>query len=118
MSTTVIRCALPNGRSSCSRSPRFPGNLFPAREFDESPTLSRRGRGGDDADAELLQLLVVDAGGRARQRVQAGLRLREGDDLADVLLAREARHQPVDAERETAVRRGAVAERGEEEAEA
>ena len=45
------------------------------------------------------------------------LGLREGDDLADVLLAGEDRHQPVDAEREAAVRRGAVLERVEEEAE-
>ncbi len=45
------------------------------------------------------------------------LRLREGDDLADVLLARQDRHQAVDAEREPAVGRRAVVERVEQEPE-
>ena len=45
------------------------------------------------------------------------LRLREGDHLADVLLAGEDRDQAVETEREPAVRRRAVLERVEEEAE-
>ena len=49
--------------------------------------------------------------GACGHRVDAGLRLGEGDDLADVLLAGEDRHEAVDAEGEAAVRRGAVAER-------
>ena len=49
--------------------------------------------------------------GRAGHRVDARLRLREGDDLADVLLAGEDGDEPVDAEGEAAVGRGAVAER-------
>ena len=61
---------------------------------------------------------VVDRGGGVGHRVDARLGLREGDDLADVLLAGEDRHQAVDAEGEAAVGRGAVAERREEEPEA
>ena len=56
----------------------------------------------------------ADAGmiGRgAGQRVQAGLRLRERDDLADVLLTGQDRDKTVDAEREPAVRRRTVGER-------
>jgi hypothetical protein len=41
-----------------------------------------------------------DALGRAGHQVGARLGLGKGDDLADVLLAREDRHQPVDAEGE------------------
>ena len=56
-------------------------------------------------------------GRRAGERIGARLGLREGDDLADVLLAGEQRHQAVDAEGEAGVGRGAVAEGVEQEAE-
>ena len=54
----------------------------------------------------------------AGERVDAGLRLRERDHLADVLLAREDRGEAVDADGEARVRRRAEPERVEQEAEA
>ena len=56
--------------------------------------------------------------GRVGQRVGAGLRLRERDHLADVLLAGEDRDEAVDADGEARVRRRAEAERVEQEPEA
>src|SRR4051794_23525087 len=66
-------------------------------------------RAGQDGEPELLQLRGVDGGRRPRERVGARLRLRERDHLANVVLAREDGHEPVDAEREPCVRRRAVA---------
>src|SRR3546814_8310324 len=84
-----------------------------------APTdLESSGLGREGAQAEVGQLLRVDGGGRAGHGVDARLGLREGDDLADVLLAGEDGHQAVDAEGEAAVGRRAVAERLEEEPEA
>ncbi len=60
----------------------------------------------------------LDLGGRTRHRIKAGLGLREGDDLADVVLTRQDRHQPVDSHGEPAVGRRAEGERREEEAKA
>ena len=51
-------------------------------------------------------------------RVPARLGLREGDDLADVVLAGEDGHQPVEPDGEPGVGRGAVAEGAEQEPEA
>src|SRR5690606_2374350 len=73
---------------------------------------------GEDLEGEVLELGGVDRGGGLGHRVDAGLWRREGDDLADVLLAGQDGHQAVDAEGEAAVGRGAVAERRQEEAEA
>src|SRR5258708_6498982 len=86
-----------------------------------SPRSTRDGRSGprwQRADAEVGQLRVGHRRRRPGHRIGARLRLREGNDLADVLLAGEDRREAVDAEREAAVRRGAVAERSEEEPEA
>src|SRR3546814_9848152 len=74
-----------------------------------APTdLESSGLGREGAQAEVGQLLRVDGGGRAGHGVDARLGLREGDDLADVLLAGEDGHQAVDAEGEAAVGRRAV----------
>ena len=53
-----------------------------------------------------------------RHQVDRRRGLREGDDLADRALVREDGGDAVEAERDAAVRRGAVFERLEEEAEA
>ena len=74
--------------------------------------------GREQAQAELAQLRVVDRRGRAGQRVRAARGLRERDDVADRVAAGEQRDDAVDAERDPAVRRRAVAQRLEQEAEA
>lgn len=72
---------------------------------------------GYGVDAGLFALLGRDWRGGRGERVEAAARLREGDDVADGLGAREQRADPVSAERDAAVRRGAVVECVEEEAE-
>src|SRR5437764_4504282 len=76
------------------------------------------GLGRELPEAVLDERAVLDRGRRAREGVLARLGLGKGNDLADVLLAREDGGQPVGAERETAVWRRAVLERAEQEAEA
>src|SRR5687767_4747310 len=71
----------------------------------------------DDPEAELLQKSVVERRGRVLHRIDAGLRLREGDDLADVLGPREGHDRAIHACRDAAVGRGAELERVEERAE-
>src|ERR1700682_2674590 len=71
-----------------------------------------------DLEAELAQLARVERGGGAGERVGAGLGLREGGDLADVLLPGQDGGEPVDPDREPGVRRRAVPERVEQEPEA
>ena len=66
---------------------------------------------------QLLELLRVDRRRRAGHQVDGGGGLRERDHLADRRLARQERHHAVEAERDAAVRRRAVFERFEEEAE-
>ena len=61
---------------------------------------------------------VVDRGRGAGQQVEAGGGLREGDHVADRLGAGEALDDAVDAVGDAAVRRRAVAQRLEQEAEA
>ena len=68
-------------------------------------------------DAGFLALLGRDRGRRAGQRVEAAAALRERDDLADRVDARQQRADPVPAERDPAVRRRAVGERRQQEAE-
>src|SRR5258705_4261505 len=72
----------------------------------------------EQSEAELGQLRVRHRRRRAGERVGTRLRLRERDHLADVLLAGEDRHQPVEPEREAGVRRRAVPEGVEQESEA
>src|SRR5688572_6179057 len=69
-------------------------------------------------DAELAQLALLDRRRGSGQQVEAGGRLREGDHVADGLRAVEPLHDPVEAVGDAAVRRGSVAERLEQEAEA
>ena len=69
-------------------------------------------------EAELAQLQLVDRRRRAGQRVGAGGGLREGDHVADRVGAGEPLDDPVEPVGDAAVRRGAVAERLEQEAEA
>src|SRR4051794_6394643 len=68
-------------------------------------------------DPGLFALGLGDRRGSTGQRVVAGTGLREGDDLADRLDPGEQRGQPVPADRGAGVRRGAVREGVQEEAE-
>ena len=73
---------------------------------------------GRDAQAQVAQRPLGQRLGRAGHGVGPGLGLRIGDDLAEVVLARQDGHEPVDADGEPAVRGGAVAERAQQEPEA
>ena len=64
------------------------------------------------------QLFLVDGRGRVRHQVHRGGGLRERDHLANRALVAEKRRDTVEAERDAAMRRRAVLERLEEEAEA
>ena len=66
---------------------------------------------------ELAKLALVDRRRRLRQQILRALRLRERDHVANGLGAGQQRAHPVQAERDPAVRRRAVAERLEQEAE-
>jgi hypothetical protein len=66
---------------------------------------------------QLAQLLVVNHGRRAGHQVHGLRGLRERDHFADRRLAAHQRHDAVEAERDAAVRRRAVFERVQEEAE-
>src|SRR3954452_20631023 len=68
-------------------------------------------------DAGLAPLRHGDRRRRAGERVSAGRRLRERDDVADRLGAGDVLADPVPAERDPAVRRRPVLERLEQEAE-
>jgi hypothetical protein len=68
-----------------------------------------------NSSAELRCL--VHGARRVAHQVRARLRLRERDHVADVVGPREVHHEPVEPERDPAVRRRAVAERLEQEAE-
>src|SRR4051794_98648 len=68
--------------------------------------------------AQLSQLLLTQRRRSAGEHPRAARRLRERDPLADRARARQQRHDPVEPEGDTAVRRRAVAERLEQEAEA
>src|SRR5260370_15346254 len=71
-----------------------------------------------DRDPQLIELFFVDAGRRIGHQILGGGGLSEGDDLADGFFTGEEHDDAVDAERDAAVRRRAVSERVEEEAEA
>src|SRR5712692_5617959 len=68
-------------------------------------------------DMQLAQLLFADRGRRAGQQVLAALRLGESDDVPDRFGARHQGHHAVEAEGDAAVRRRAVLQRIEQEAE-
>ena len=101
---------------ACHLIPLF-GSLGPAFEPSATRTDKRA-------------FVARNAGGRARaaapastgrrragQRIGAAGRLRERDHVADLLAPGEQRDDPVDAHRDPAVRRRAVAQRVEQEAE-
>src|SRR3954447_6616316 len=69
-------------------------------------------------DPKFAQLPLVDRRRRARQRIGPGGGLREGDHVADRLCPVQQRDHPVQPVGDAAVRRGAVAERLEQKAEA
>src|SRR5215212_3363743 len=71
-----------------------------------------------NCDPKLAQLSVIHRRGSPGQRVGAGRGLREGDHVADRLRSVNVRHDPVKAVSDAAVRRGSVAQRLEQEAEA
>ena len=68
-------------------------------------------------DVEFAELLEFDLAGRVGHEVGALVVLREGDDLADAVLAGGEHGDAVEAEGEAAVRRGAEAEGVEDVAE-
>src|SRR5687767_8122309 len=69
------------------------------------------------ADAKLPQLALVDRSRSAGHRVLAGGRLGKCDHIPDRLPAGEQRRHPVEPERDAAVRRRAVLQRLDQEAE-
>ena len=69
------------------------------------------------ADVQLAQLLLVDRARRVGEQVLRALRLREGDHVAERLGAGHQHHEAVEADRDAAVRRRAVLQRVEQEAE-
>ncbi len=73
---------------------------------------------GGDADVEFFQLLLGDGGGRVGHEVDGFGGFGEGDDFAQAGRAGEQHDDAVEAEGDAAVRRRAVFERVEEEAEA
>jgi len=70
-----------------------------------------------DLQSQLIELALVDSGGRAGHEIEGAGRLGEGDDLPDGLLAGEEHDQPVEAVGDAAVGRGAQAQGFEEIAE-
>src|SRR5699024_652334 len=74
-------------------------------------------RRGPGVDPGLLALLRRDRCRSGGQRIEAVAGLGERDDLADRVLPREQRHDPVPAEGDAAMGRGAELERLEQEAE-
>src|SRR5699024_12408006 len=74
-------------------------------------------RRGPGVDPGLLALLRRDRCRSGGQRIEAVAGLGGRDDLADRVLPREQRHDPVPAEGDAAMGRGAELERVEQEAE-
>ncbi len=107
----------------------FFASLRALRAFARTPNNGIRGRqtlalppsplGGlaAQADAEFAQLRLVD-GRRCRgQRATGRLRLREGHDVTDRLGPRHQHDQAIEAEGDTAMGRGTVFKRIQQEAE-
>ena len=81
------------------------------------PDSSARRLGVAQADVQLAQLLLVDRPGRVGEQVLRPLRLRERDHVAQRLGAGHQHDEAVEADRDAAVRRRAVLQRVEQEAE-
>src|SRR3954464_1134088 len=88
-----------------------------ARRSSDPRGVRLQGRLGPGVHAGLLALLVGDRRRRRGERVVATAGLGEGDDLADGVRPRQQRADAVPAEGDAAVRRGAVREGLEQEAE-
>src|SRR6266545_5211088 len=71
-----------------------------------------------ELDPELAELGLVHLAGGVHQQVHHRLRLRERDDVPDVVGAGQEHHDPVQPGRDAAVRRDAVLERLQQVAEA
>ena len=67
--------------------------------------------------AEQIELVGIYVRRRFGHQVLRLRGLREGDDFADRLLAREQRHNAVESQRDAAVRRRSIRQRVEEETE-
>src|SRR3954447_544377 len=76
-----------------------------------------RGRRGD-LDAELGELCVVHRAGRPGEEIRPARGLGKRDDVADRVAPRDQHRDPVQAERETAVRGSAEPQRFQQEPEA
>src|SRR4029453_19100203 len=86
--------------------------------FDSAPAASSRGRrGAAQADVQFTQLLLVHRTGGAGEQALRALRLGERNHVADALGARHQRDETIEAERQAAVRRRAVLQRVQQEAE-
>ena len=66
---------------------------------------------------QFAQLLLTDSRRSADQQVLPALRLGESDDVANLIDASHQRHHAIDAEGDAAMRRRAVLQRVEQEAE-
>src|SRR5712691_2669454 len=69
------------------------------------------------ADMQLAQLLLVHRRGRVREQILRALGLGKGDDVADRLAAGHHGDDAIEAESDASVRRRAVLERLQQEAE-
>jgi hypothetical protein len=83
----------------------------------EAQGMGRAARILAQADVQFAQLLLVDAARRVGQQALGALGLGEGDHVADRLGAGHHGDDAVEAEGQAAVRRRAVLERVEQEAE-
>src|SRR6185295_5491549 len=106
-------------RASAATSPR--GERRTQRAGAALPRRSRRasarGLRVAQPDVQLAQLLLVDRARRVREQVLRTLRLRERDDVAQRFGAGHQHDEAVEADRDAAVRRRAVLQRVEQEAE-
>src|SRR5258708_654540 len=62
-------------------------------------------------EVQLAQLLFVNERGGIHQQIQCALRFGESDYLADIVFVGEQHNQAIDAQRDTAMGRGAILER-------
>ena len=105
-------------RGARTPPPRRTGRRDARRPVVLSPPPAR-GRGWlDEANTEFGELARSDRQRPTGHQVGAGLGLRERDDLSDVVLARQHRDEAIEPDGKPAVRRGAVTQCAEQEAEA
>src|SRR3954462_13517040 len=114
MSARVSRAS---GASSAMRTSPEKANTAPHASKSASASARIRSSVFPQADAELAQLLLMHRTRRMHQHVLRALRLRKGDNVADRFRAGHQRHQAVEAEGDAAVRRCAVWQVVEKEAE-